>query len=54
MAKDEKLNEEAAPNNKNPMLASPEDLMFLNELNNHNKYLPKHQDRTIKQKGYLE
>ncbi|WEG10902.1 hypothetical protein PU629_12005 [Pullulanibacillus sp. KACC 23026] len=54
MAKDEKLNEEAAPNNNNPLSASTEDLIFLNELNDHNKYLPKSKDRTIKKKNYLE
>jgi len=55
MAKDEKLNEEAAHDNNIPSLsASTKDLVFLNELNDHNKYLPKLKDRTIKPKGYLE
>jgi hypothetical protein len=55
MAKDEKLNEEAARNNNIPHLsASTEDLVFLNELNDRNKLLPKPKDRTIDQKGYLE
>lgn len=54
MAKDEKLNEEAARNNNIPLLASTEDLVILNELNNNNKYLPKLEDRTIKPKNYLE
>jgi hypothetical protein len=53
MAKDEKLNEEAARNNNIPLLASTEDLVFLNELND-NKFLPKPKERTIKQRGYLE
>lgn len=54
MAKDEKLNEEGARNNNIPLLASAEDLVFLNRLNDHNKYLPKTKDRTIKPRGYLE
>jgi hypothetical protein len=54
MAKDEKLNEEAARNNNIPLLASTEDIVFLNELNDDNKFLPKPKERTIEQRGYLE
>lgn len=41
MAKDERLNEEAARNPSIPLTARPEDLVFLNKLVDEKKQLPR-------------
>lgn len=41
MAKDEKLNEEAARNPNTPPTATPKDLIFLNRLADEKKQLPR-------------
>lgn len=54
MAKNEKLNEEAARNNNIPLSATVDDIITLNQLNDRNTQLPKPKDRNVKDRGYLE
>ncbi|TCP28859.1 hypothetical protein EV207_11595 [Scopulibacillus darangshiensis] len=58
MAKNERLNEEAAPNNNIPFGASTEAMGMLNELNDRNKQLPKPEksdpSSQVKKRSYLD
>lgn len=55
MAKNEKLNEEAAQNNNTPLSATTDDILAINAMNDRNTQLPKPKDRNVdKKRGYLE
>ena len=54
MAKNEKLNEEAAQNNNTPLLATTDDIITLNQLNDRNTQLPKPKSRNVKDRGYVD
>lgn len=52
MAKDERLNEEAARDPNLPLTARPDDILFLNRLNDEKKQLPKKHDvRSVQNNG---
>lgn len=50
MAKDERLNEEAARNPNIPPTANSEDLIFLNQLSDEEKQLPRKKDMEEKER----
>ncbi|MFC4619733.1 hypothetical protein ACFO4N_13530 [Camelliibacillus cellulosilyticus] len=58
MAEKEKLNEEAAPNNRTPPSATVDDLVTLNQINDRNKQLPRAEKRLSINKelkrGYID